>query len=431
MFRIDVETCPHCGDRIRLLALITEPPNVARFPPHLGESTEPPPRAPARDPPSVRNSRRSPPSLCWQCSGALPHPPRPVDRRRPGASGDDWTSFDFPTRARNSGGAGPLGDGGAAIGAGGTAIGAGGTTTLGAGGAAIGTGGTAVGTGGSGSTGLPPDATCYEIRARQDASNTPFTVPTTPDYYNCFSYAVPWGADKVHIVRTRPLIDNNKVIHHWILYNNSGALTNGASAQCTGAHPDAAFIAGWAPGGQEETMPHDVGLAVTGQGFTLEAHYNNGIGAGQLDKSGVEVCVTKNLRPHEAQVSWLGTQNLSKVNATGKCAPALTGPVTVLSSSPHMHLQGRHMKTVINRVGGGVDVLLDQPFDFNTQVSYPTPAVINPGDTLTTTCTYAQPTPFGSGTTSEMCYNFVTAYPGGALTNGHSFLRINDCTANQ
>jgi hypothetical protein len=50
-FGIDVETCPRCGGRMRLLALVTEPKNVARFLRHLGEPTEPPRRAPARDPP--------------------------------------------------------------------------------------------------------------------------------------------------------------------------------------------------------------------------------------------------------------------------------------------------------------------------------------------------------------------------------------------
>jgi hypothetical protein len=50
-FGIDVETCPKCGGRMRLLALVTDPKNVARFLRHLGEPTEPPPRAPARDPP--------------------------------------------------------------------------------------------------------------------------------------------------------------------------------------------------------------------------------------------------------------------------------------------------------------------------------------------------------------------------------------------
>lgn len=57
-FGIDVETCARCGGRMRLLALITDPPNVARFLRHLGEATEPPPRAPARDPPFTQSRVR-------------------------------------------------------------------------------------------------------------------------------------------------------------------------------------------------------------------------------------------------------------------------------------------------------------------------------------------------------------------------------------
>lgn len=85
------------------------------------------------------------------------------------------------------------------------------------------------------------------------------------------------------------------------------------------------------------------------------------------------------------------------------------------------------MKTIINRKAGGTETLIDKAFDFNTQVSYPTPATIYPGDTLTTTCSYATPTPFGEGTNSEMCFNFVTAYPAGALASAFGFSK-NDCT---
>ena len=52
-FGIGVETCPRCDGRMRLLALVTEPKNVARFLRHFGEPTEPPRRAPARAPPFV------------------------------------------------------------------------------------------------------------------------------------------------------------------------------------------------------------------------------------------------------------------------------------------------------------------------------------------------------------------------------------------
>ena len=50
-FGIDVETCPRCGGRMRLLAVITDLASAARFLRHQGEPTEPPSRAPARAPP--------------------------------------------------------------------------------------------------------------------------------------------------------------------------------------------------------------------------------------------------------------------------------------------------------------------------------------------------------------------------------------------
>jgi hypothetical protein len=275
---------------------------------------------------------------------------------------------------------------------------------------------------------LPPDVTCYTLTARKSAAGAKYDVPQTPDLYQCFDYVPPWGDKVVQVVAARPIVDNARVLHHWILYNRTADVTDGATAACAGLHPDAAFITGWAPGGEGLLLPDDVGLRTEAGGFTLELHYNNQVGSGQLDASGVELCVTEKLRPKEAAVHWLGTQSLNKLKATGTCTPVNTEPVTILSSSPHMHLQGRHMKTVINRKGGGTEVLVDKPFDFNTQISYDTPAVIQPGDTLTTTCTYATPTPFGQGTNEEMCYNFVIAYPAGQLGQLLQLLRKYDCT---
>jgi hypothetical protein len=279
-------------------------------------------------------------------------------------------------------------------------------------------------------TGTPPpdNATCYTITARASAGGNEFTVPTTPDLYQCFDYRPPWGDKRVQVVSARPIIDNDRVLHHWILYNRSSDVTDGSNAACSGAHPDAAFVSGWAPGSRGLELPDDVGLRTESGGFTLEMHYNNTVGDGELDASGVELCVVEELRPNEAAVHWLGTQNLNKISASGTCTPINQAPVTILSSSPHMHLQGRHMKTVINRKDGSTDTLIDEPFDFNTQISYDTPAVIQPGDTLTTTCTYATPTPFGQKTNEEMCYNFVIAYPAGQLAQRIQILRKYDCT---
>jgi hypothetical protein len=50
-FGIDVEQCPSCGGRMRLVALVTAAHSIARILSHLGEPTQPPARAPARGPP--------------------------------------------------------------------------------------------------------------------------------------------------------------------------------------------------------------------------------------------------------------------------------------------------------------------------------------------------------------------------------------------
>src|SRR5450432_1746975 len=54
-FGVDVETCPRCGGRMRLLAVITDLASAARLLRHRGQPTEPPTRAPARDPPYCKS----------------------------------------------------------------------------------------------------------------------------------------------------------------------------------------------------------------------------------------------------------------------------------------------------------------------------------------------------------------------------------------
>ena len=50
-FAVDPRVCPACGGRMRLLAMVQDVDEIARSLRHLGEPTDPPRRAPARDPP--------------------------------------------------------------------------------------------------------------------------------------------------------------------------------------------------------------------------------------------------------------------------------------------------------------------------------------------------------------------------------------------
>jgi hypothetical protein len=265
---------------------------------------------------------------------------------------------------------------------------------------------------------LPEDVECYDFFAN-NGSGQPYDVPSTPDYYHCFNFKAPWTGD-VQGVSSISTIDNTASVHHWILYS-APVSQDSIGGSCSGQHSNGQFVVGWAPGANDLEMPDGVGLEIPKQGFQLEIHYN-APSAGQKDRSGVKLCVTKQLRPNTAAVHPLGAEwalpTSGAGNITGTCEPNGPFPIQIITSSPHMHKKGTHMKTVIMRAGGGMETLIDQAFDFNTQLAYPTPKTINQGDTLVTTCTYNGSATFGTSTTQEMCYNFITAYPAGALAGG-------------
>ena len=86
-------------------------------------------------------------------------------------------------------------------------------------------------------------------------------------------------------------------------------------------------------------------------------------------------------------------------------------------------LRRRELSSVdLTRAGGTKTTIHDQPFDFNYQRTYVYEnVVLQPGDKLTTTCTYGQPARFGKGTNDEMCYFFAIHWPGGALARNNLF----------
>jgi hypothetical protein len=285
----------------------------------------------------------------------------------------------------------------------------------------MGTGGTTstMGTGGSMVAPPPPadDVQCYELRAHAPGNKTaPFSVPNQPDLYTNFTFMPPWQG--MQYGRSfRVLTDNVDVIHHWLLYKNSTPGPDGAVDPSIGAHPNGELVHGWAPGGDDLVLNADVGIEMPGTvSYTLETHHNN-LGSGPVpDASGIEVCVTPTRPTNIASLSWLGTDMISGTTATGTCDPASNERIHILGATPHMHTKGRHMKVVINRASGTQEMLHDEPFDFDYQHSYDHDVWIEPGDRITTTCTYSSPAQFGEGTGDEMCYFFTLYYPKLALT---------------
>lgn len=287
----------------------------------------------------------------------------------------------------------------------------------------------------------PPDSDCevmQELRAHggQTADDTtPFEPPQGGDHYEIFWFTPKW-TKKMHVIRLDPLVDNGAVLHHWLLYmrenadNPDGSHQSDVGLQAS----DSQLLSGWAPGNESIPTGTKTGLrSVSGPNgrFGIEIHFNTSANPpNRKDRSGVRICATSKLREREAAVHWLGTQGIvgiGKFDITGTCTPK--NESHIIATSPHMHLRGTYMKSVVTHADGTTATIVDKPFDFNDQAIYPihTPSreiVVKPGDKILTTCSYDAPNfiTFGPNTSDEMCYNFVVAWPAGSLTNGSTGL---------
>lgn len=283
---------------------------------------------------------------------------------------------------------------------------------------------------GVGPDALPCEPSHFFVANAGGGSAEPFHVPEqgADNLYMCFTFASPF-ADPTLATAWAPITDDERVLHHWILFRTDTPQPDGGAGPCD-MPSDAVFVSGWAPGGQNYVMPDDVALELGGPGdyYILQVHYHNTANyADALDASGVALCTTETPRANTAGVLTLGTTSIDipaggqDVTASGVCPAAITtflpAPLNVMSSFPHMHQLGRSFETIVSR-GGQQLSLVDVPnFDFNSQISYDNdpPFQIMPGDALTTTCTYDNPNGydvgFGEDTEDEMCFNFAMVYP--------------------
>ena len=87
-----------------------------------------------------------------------------------------------------------------------------------------------------------------------------------------------------------------------------------------------------------------------------------------------------------------------------------------------MHRIGKRMKTDVKHVDGTMETLFDKPFSFGNETHYYQDYELKPGEQLVTSCTFMNDNdfgvPFGESSDTEMCYQFVFAYPAHALSNG-------------
>jgi hypothetical protein len=293
----------------------------------------------------------------------------------------------------------------------------------------VGAGSGGSGSGGSGGTVAPgmggahieaieyndPDMQCYKFQthARGDKM-APYMHGAGETYVN-FDFAAPWTGTMYQRAVKLANDPNSRVIHHWLLFKQSGRVTDGAIATSSGIHPDGTLVYAWGPGASPMYFDPDVGVPLESDvGYRLEAHFN-GSGA---DQSGAELCVTPHEPPHIAEIVWVGTDSIAGTSATGRCRPRGPFPIQAIAAQPHMHRLGTHMKATVMRAGGAAEVVHDLDFSFDSQQYYVKDFVLNDGDSLVTECTYSGFATFGTSTSNEMCYFFVIAWPAGSLRGG-------------
>jgi hypothetical protein len=293
-----------------------------------------------------------------------------------------------------------------------------------------------------------PGETCYEFKVHNSTTSVDDTKYDIVDgeHYEQFYYKVPWGKDTVATAYgTR--MDNAPVLHHWLLFSTDEAEVEGFHKTAPlptliGTNP--VLLAGWAVGGPNLVAPDDVGFELPdpGKQINVQWHFYNNTGKTQGDASTVQICtVPKATRAHIGGITWLGTEDIGGNIWTGgpgmpagqestfttTCTPGRKGlgasdSIHIIGFEPHMHRIGKNMQTDVIHADGKTETIFNKPFSFGNETHYYAEYELKPGEKLTTKCTFNNTNDygvaFGESSDSEMCYQFVFAWPAHSLSNG-------------
>ncbi len=284
-------------------------------------------------------------------------------------------------------------------------------------------GGSEGGTNAETDTGLPDDVEVWELRAGG------YEPPVMETKYACFSFTFP--TDQLHhIVGITPRV-TNPMVHHYVVSISEEVVELDPNDNCVDWPAHILWV--WAPGVEGMELPPEAGFLVgdTGPEVTviLQVHYNNPLLMPFSDDDGVDLLVTRNLRPERAGVFTQGDilsiwvpPGEPAFEYVATCTDDVTadlmpGPIHVFASLLHAHGLGTQMWTDVERGGMAMgEVSRDDPFSFNTQQFQAVDVDLEPGDQLRTHCVYDStgrdtPTQGGEDSNEEMCLNFMMYYP--------------------
>jgi hypothetical protein len=337
---------------------------------------------------------------------------------------------------RDSNGAGGLGTGGGVGTTPGVPGGGGAANTPGVSGgtgARRGGGGAGItpitGVGGSVSVGNPPPGTGGNAAAGPPSADPPGTVTLATDsfelqpgqeIYKCQNFDNPFGGKDTAVQRI--VTDMAPGSHHLHVYN----LTEGTSRSLEDCNISDFHALVHAAGTPHSETQYSAGMATKIRGSTglrIQLHYLN------TSADVKTVNATLKLSPVDATTitQWVAQLYLNRVvltvspgagqTVTTNCSiPATYGTIGLIGGGTHMHMRGVHFVATTN---AGVSLADTDQWNEPPPITYAPPILMNPGDSVTWTCTYnndtGQTLTFGpSASTNEMCIYLARYYSSSA-----------------
>lgn len=250
----------------------------------------------------------------------------------------------------------------------------------------------------------PEPSSCFDILARSsDSAQAPYNVSTEGDGFVTFTVRNPLSNART-ILSIEPIISNAIVLHDMHLYQHAGSLPEGVAH---GKARGLGYLHDWWPGLRQEAP--DGGLAIQPNAFfTLEVRYvtTGATGGPFTDRSGLRVCTTQELPASAWAYTRLGSETFTGASAQGTCRPNHDVPFHILGVRASMNSHGKSAKLAIHRSTGEDFTLYDQPYSFDDEkldyLSIAAP-LLEPGDSLITTCEYTESVQSGPGANDEFC----------------------------
>jgi hypothetical protein len=310
--------------------------------------------------------------------------------------------------AGGANGAGAPSGGSAAVpGSGGVPVVIGGAAGASPGGGAPATGGVPSATGGAAGAG---GASLADPPGTATIQTDSFEVAPGGEVIKCQNFDNPFAGKDTPV--TRIVSDMTRGSHHLQLYN----LTEGTSRtieDCPASDFHAMVHASARPHAETAYKP---GMAIKLRGATglrLQLHYLNG------GTEPIRASATIKLSPAADPASitqWAASLYLSRVymmvppgkgqTVTTSCSvPSIYGQIGLLGAGSHMHSRGVHF---VAQTSSGVPLIDDTTWNEPPSHTYDPPVMLNPGDSVSWTCTYDNDTSMtlsygDSAAKNEMC----------------------------